>query len=256
MGLSDHSEGPLDQGYQLILVEGNHGTGKSTFARLLCERLRSEGRQVSLFDEYENECPIDTWSIQMMRKGPLEQRQYLSGDCDSRTREFLKQRHDKTRYTASQWLELTDRLEASPEQVMIFSGTFWQNCLMPFFFHDASLQQLLDEQRTLVSVMVPASPLLVYFSTTDPLTAHCPLTHRGGLLESMLLNLYGVSFWSRRHTRGMNIEENGRAYLQSWQGMLDQLYGDFAGEKQRFPDVWKNWAEMQSVLDTVTAQLL
>ncbi|MGB1270948.1 MAG: hypothetical protein ACPG5T_02620, partial [Endozoicomonas sp.] len=62
MALSDYTEEPIDQDYQLILVEGNHGTGKSTFARLLCERLRSAGRQVSLFDEYDRACPIDTWS--------------------------------------------------------------------------------------------------------------------------------------------------------------------------------------------------
>ena len=235
---------------QLILIEGTHGTGKSTLGKALAKKLESIGKVVSLYDEYDLPNPIDTWSINMMRKSPFEQRAYLSGENT-----FRQHLHDPTVDTSRQWSELTEGLAETPEQVVIFVGKLWQNCVMPWFFHDIPVAHILAHHQKLCESVVSAKPLLVFLSNSDTTEAHIPLVNRGELLSPMLLSLYGSSFWSRKHAPGGTVQDKGKLYLQEWQGILNQLYQDTPFSRLEYPDAWKHWSDDDEYQEKILSEI-
>ncbi len=235
---------------QLILIEGTHGTGKSTLGKALAKTLESKGKVVSLYDEYDRSNPIETWAINMMRKSPFEQRAYLSGENT-----FLQNLSDPTVETSGQWAALTEQLVQVPEQVVIFVGKLWQNCVMPWFFHDIPLAQIQDHHQTLCASVMEAKPLLIFLSNSATEEAHMPLVKRGELLSPLLLSLYGSSFWSRRHGPDTNIQAKGKLYLQAWQAVLNQLYRDIPFSRLEFPDAWKHWSDSDEHLNGLLTEI-
>ncbi len=235
---------------QLILIEGTHGTGKSTLGKALAKKLESIGNVVSLYDEYDRSNPIDTWAINMMRKSLFEQRAYLSG-------ENIFQQHlsDPTVDTSGQWMTLSEQLIEAPERVVIFVGKFWQNCMMPWFFHDVPIDQILTHHQKLCESVISAKPLLVFLSCSDMTEGHKPLVDRGELLSPMLLSLYGSSFWSRRHMSEGTMQEKGEYYLQQWQRVLNQLYRDIPFSRLEYPDAWKQWSDDSVFQDKILVEI-
>lgn len=236
---------------QLILLEGAHGTGKSTLGKALIKKLESTGKVVSLYDEYDRSNPIDTWAIDMMRKGLFEQRAYLSGE-----NAFQQHLDNPTVDTSGQWMALSEQLVEAPERVVVFVGKFWQNCMMPWFFHDVPITQILTHHQKLCASVMATKPLLIFLSCSDTTEAHMPLTNRGGLLSSMLIGLYGSSFWSRKHMPVGTIEEKGKYYLQKWQEVLNQLYRDIPFSRLEYCDVWKRWSDDGRPQDKILSEII
>ncbi|WP_419833868.1 hypothetical protein [Endozoicomonas atrinae] len=235
---------------QLILIEGTHGTGKSMLGKALAKKLESIGKVVSLYDEYDRSNPVDTWAINMMRKSLFEQRAYLSGE-----NVFLQHLHDPTVDTSGQWMMLSEQLIEAPEQVVIFVGKFWQNCVMPWFFHDIPVAHILAHHQKLCESVMAAKPLLVFLSCSDTTEGHKPLVDRGELLSPMLLSLYGSSFWSRKHAPEGTVQDKGRLYLQAWQAVLNQLYQDIPFSRLEYPDAWKHWSDDDEYQEKILSEI-
>ncbi len=241
---------------QLILIEGIHGTGKSTLGKALAKKLVAMGLTVSLYDEYDRANPIDTWAIRMMRKSRGEQRAYLAKE-----NHFHTLIDDPTVDTSAQWATFSSQLHNSPQNVVIFVGKFWQNCVMPFFFHNVPLPEILNHHQRLCGAITAADPLLVFLSCGSSAEAHKPLLQREDeLLTPLLLNLYGASFWVReqyaKHDAHTKDQAPGLRYLQEWHAVLNELFQAFPFSRLEFVDGWKQWASNDNYSNKVICEVI
>jgi hypothetical protein len=128
---------------KLILLEGLPGTGKSTAAEALCERLRGSGYNCQWFHEDEPRHPLSHEGLKM-------------GEDVASYRDVL----------ADRWRTFVAAAHGQ-EAVTILDARLLQNALLPQVRQGLERGEILESLLRLAKICEPLSPQLIYLRSND-----------------------------------------------------------------------------------------
>ena len=186
---------------RLILIEGMIGAGKSTTAERLAAWLTNVGKDVRAFDEFADDHPIRSRSVDLLRGAAPASR--------------------PDAYDPAQWDALADRC-ARGSQIVIVESTFLQNSVMPSFIDDEPIAVVREVFADLATRIAPAEPLLVYLRPSD-VAAAIRRVHadRGEPWSSRNYAFVSACRWARR--RRLVGEPALIALYHAWEQVVDEL---------------------------------
>lgn len=221
---------------RLIIIEGPPGSGKSTTAYKLAERVRQEGLPCRAHLEWDADHPIPIGSDLELDK--------VIATARRREGEML-----------AHWQRFGRERQAQPG-VTILESRFWQTSLMLMFAAGHPLEGLFAAQQQVVEALLPLQPALVLY-TIDDLRSFTARTievkeeewRRGGFPGTWIGHIYAAmeaSPWFA--ASGLRGEEAYITFLDAWAGVAQQLYQRLPFAKLQIRNPHHDWgAAMQQI---------
>lgn len=222
---------------KLILVEGPPGSGKSTTAYLLAEKIRQAGFSCACHLEWDADHPIPIGSDLDLGNVIATARQ-REEEMLNHWRRFARERRGK-------------------EMVSILESRFWQTSLMLMYINGHPLNGLFDIQQRVVDVLLPLNPVLILY-TIDDLRAFTTRTiqakedewQKSGFPGTWTGHIYEAlngKSWFTAH--GLSGQVGYLAFLEEWAGICEQLYQQLPFGKIKVNNPYLDWAETSRQVD-------
>lgn len=226
-------------------MEGPPGSGKSTTAYLLAEKIRRDGFNCTCHLEWDADHPIPIGSDLSLENVIATSRQREAEMLDH-WRRFARECQGK-------------------EMVSLMESRFWQTSLMLMYINDHPLDRLLETQRGVVEALLPLEPVLILF-TIDDLRAFTTRTiqakedewKKGGFPGTWAGHIYEAldgKPWFKAHR--LNGLDGYLAFLEDWAGVSDQLYHSLPFRKIKVNNPHLDWKssgmQVEAFLDLPSA---
>lgn len=222
---------------KLILVEGPPGSGKSTSAYLLAEKIRRTGCSCTCHLEWDADHPIPIGSDLALGNVIATSRQREAEMLDHWQR-FARERQGK-------------------QAVSILESRFWQTSLMLMYVNGHPLDRLFATQRCVVEALLPLDPVLILY-TIDDLRAFTTRTlkakevewQKGGFPGTWAGHIYEALDGKPWFTaRGLSGQDGYLALLGEWAGVCEQLYQQLPFEKIKVNNPHLDWTRSARPVD-------
>jgi hypothetical protein len=215
---------------RLILIEGMIGSGKTTTAAQLADRLAGRGVDVRMFAEGAADHPIRTRAEDRLR---------AEAAAPGEPHDHGPDTYDPDTYDTAQWRRLAECCRRG-QQTVILEASFLQNSVMPAFIEGAPAHTVTDVFDQIQDQVVAAEPLLVYLRPADIRgTIEGLHRSRGEPWSSRNLAFVTGSAWARQNGRSGLAAVTG--LYEAWEPVVTGLYGRYRFGKIMVADPQRDW---------------
>jgi len=232
---------------RLIFVEGMTGAGKSTTAIRIAEWLQECGRSVRCCHEMDDDNPIRTRGVDVMRANhPHASRPPDLGE-DGLAR-------DASVYAVEQWAALARRA-VEGDEVVVLESRYLQNSVQPRYLAGAPSSKVHEGFRKIHDQAASAEPILVYLRPED-VRGHLrrTLEERDSAWSEWLIASFSRYAWAR--SRGISGEEAVFCFYEDWEAIAAALFDRHRGPKLWIHDPQKHWGDtLEQIRSVIEANL-
>jgi len=217
---------------RLIMVEGIVGSGKSTTAEYLAEKIEETGVKVVLYREYAQDHPLDFYISRL-----LQDNYGRHFDISSVVR--MIQSKDPAVETLTQWEEFSKICDQG-EEVIISESRFWQHETMTWFLCGIDPVEIIERQQEVIALLSVNRPCLVYLANDDVVPViEKAFTERPMDWQQWVTWMFAEFPYLK--TRNLTGKDGIIEFYKAWNLVAEELFERFPFSKVALRNPHDNW---------------
>lgn len=217
---------------KLILIEGSIGSGKTSTAKNLADKINTKSLKAIWYHENAPDNPLNTYLSRSLQENYGKQ-----FDIRSTIEKF--RRNDPEVDSIRLWKSFTEAC-LHREEITILEGRFWQHEAMNLFLMGCDLAQIQNHQQEIVDILSLNRPILVYLAS-DQIEAVIKNTFLARPLEwqHWVLWLFGeFPYFQSRNLMGIDgfIE-----FFKAWNLAAEKLFNLYPYMKVELRNPHLDW---------------